>query len=189
MQQVMENLERIRYLILDVDGTMTDGGVYLDSRGEEMKRFSIKDGAGILLARQAGIESVILTGRESRCVQRRAGELSISLVFQGVKDKRAFLLDFLGYLAERTGSGSGLRVNGELPYGVTVNERRPVESSASGEVASAETEKGSLWFVQNFNSGSATMDFAERYRDIETGEIIGGKKELTGYQCLILGQA
>ena len=95
MQQMMENLERIRYLILDVDGTMTDGGVYLDSRGEEMKRFSIKDGAGILLARQAGIESVILTGRESRCVQRRAGELSISLVFQGVKDKRVFLLDFL----------------------------------------------------------------------------------------------
>ena len=95
MQQVMENLERIRYLILDVDGTMTDGGVYLGSRGEEMKRFSIKDGAGIMLARQAGIESVILTGRESRCVQRRAGELSISLVFQGVKDKRAFLLDFL----------------------------------------------------------------------------------------------
>ena len=93
------------------------------------------------------------------------------------------------YLAERTGSGSGLRVNGELPYGVTVNERRPVESSASGEVASAETEKGSLWFVQNFNSGSATMDFAERYRDIETGEIIEGKKELTGYQCLILEQA
>ncbi len=101
----------------------------------------------------------------------------------------AFLLDFLGYLAERTGSGSSLRVNGELPYGVTVNERRPVESSASGEVASAETEKGSLWFVQNFNSGSATMDFAERYRDIETGEIIEGKKELTGYQCLILEQA
>ena len=101
----------------------------------------------------------------------------------------AFLLDFLGYLAERTGSGSSLRVNGELPYGVTVNERRPVESSASGDVASAETEKGSLWFVQNFNSGSATMDFAERYRDIETGEIIEGKKELTGYQCLILEQA
>ena len=86
-------------------------------------------------------------------------------------------------------AGSSLRVNGELPYGVTVNERRPVESSASGEVASAETEKGSLWFVQNFNSGSATMDFAERYRDIETGEIIEGKKELTGYQCLILEQA
>ena len=44
MQQVMENLEKIRYLILDVDGTMTDGGVYLDSRGAEMKKFSIKDG-------------------------------------------------------------------------------------------------------------------------------------------------
>ena len=95
MQQVMENLEKIRYLILDVDGTMTDGGVYLDSRGAEMKKFSIKDGAGILLARRAGIESVILTGRESQCVRKRAEELAIPLVFQGVKDKRAFLLEFL----------------------------------------------------------------------------------------------
>lgn len=95
MQHVMEKLEKIRYLILDVDGTMTDGGVYLDSRGEEMKKFSIKDGAGILLARKAGVESVILTGRRSQCVQRRARELSISFVFQEVKDKRAFLMEFL----------------------------------------------------------------------------------------------
>ena len=95
MQQVMENLERVKYLILDVDGTMTDGGVYLDSRGEELKKFSIKDGAGILLARKAGIESVILTGRQSGCVRRRAQELSISYVFQDVKDKQSFLLDFM----------------------------------------------------------------------------------------------
>ena len=98
----------------------------------------------------------------------------------------AFLLDFLRYLTEKTGTGCSLRIVDGLPYGVTVNERRPVENGTSGNAASAETEKGSLWFVQNFNSGSATMDFAERYRDIETGEIIEGKKELTGYQCLIL---
>ncbi|BCZ26336.1 hypothetical protein EUBC25_04230 [Claveliimonas bilis] len=95
MQQVLEKLDMIRYLILDVDGTMTDGGVYLDSRGEEMKKFSIKDGAGILLARQAGIETVILTGRESMCVSRRAKELGIREVFQNIKDKKEFLVRFL----------------------------------------------------------------------------------------------
>lgn len=95
MQQVLEKLDVIRYLILDVDGTMTDGGVYLDSSGGEMKKFSIKDGAGILLARKAGIETVILTGRESLCVTRRASELGIGDVFQNVKDKRSFLTAFL----------------------------------------------------------------------------------------------
>lgn len=95
MQQIMENLERIRYLILDVDGTMTDGGVYLDSQGYEMKKFQIKDGAGILLAQKAGIESMILTGRQSACVAKRAQELGISLVFQQVKDKKSFLLAFM----------------------------------------------------------------------------------------------
>ena len=83
--------KKIRYLILDVDGTMTDGGVYLDSQGNEMKKFSIKDGAGILLLRQGGIAPVILTGRESLCVAQRAKELQIPYVFQNVKKKKEFL--------------------------------------------------------------------------------------------------
>ncbi len=89
--RITENLEKIRYLILDVDGTMTDGGVYLDDHGREMKKFSIKDGAAVLLARQAGIETVILTGRKSGAVARRAAELGITEVFQDVKHKRTFL--------------------------------------------------------------------------------------------------
>ena len=80
--------KKIRYLILDVDGTMTDGGVYLDSQGNELKKFSIKDGAGILLARQGGIKVMILTGRESLCVTQRARELQIPYVFQNVKKKK-----------------------------------------------------------------------------------------------------
>ena len=86
--------DKIRYLILDVDGTMTDGGVYLDSQGNETKKFSIKDGAGILLARQGGIQPVILTGRESLCVTQRARELQIPYVFQNVKKKKEFLREF-----------------------------------------------------------------------------------------------
>lgn len=95
MEDTMNSkLNRIRWIILDVDGTMTDGGVYLDHHGIETKKFNIKDGAGILLARQAGIEPVILTGRESLCVSKRARELNISYVFQNVHDKRHFLENF-----------------------------------------------------------------------------------------------
>lgn len=93
-----EKLSKIRCLILDVDGTMTDGGVYLDSEGTETKKFSIRDGAGILLLRDAGVLPVILTGRESLCVTLRARELGITQVFQGVNNKKEFLE---GYLKER----------------------------------------------------------------------------------------
>ena len=53
----------IRLLVLDVDGTMTDGGVYYDSTGNELKKFAIKDGAGIVLAHAAGMQVMICTGR------------------------------------------------------------------------------------------------------------------------------
>ena len=63
----------IRLLVLDVDGTMTDGGVYYDATGNELKKFAIKDGAGLVLARTAGIRVMICTGRECEAVRRRAG--------------------------------------------------------------------------------------------------------------------
>lgn len=91
----MNNLDNIQYLVLDVDGTLTDGGIYYDSVGNEMKKFSAKDGAGILFAQSSGIECVIITGRESIMVQRRADDLGIKYVFQNVKNKRAFLSEFM----------------------------------------------------------------------------------------------
>ena len=87
--------ENIRLLVLDVDGTMTDGGVYIDNNRVESKRFSIKDGAGILMAKAAGIDVMILTGRESNCVAQRASELGIQLIFQNVKAKSSFLQGYL----------------------------------------------------------------------------------------------
>lgn len=85
----------IRYLILDVDGTLTDGGVYYDATGNELKKFAIKDGAGLVLARTAGIRTVICTGRESAAVRRRAADLKITDVYQNVTDKATFLRDFM----------------------------------------------------------------------------------------------
>ena len=88
-------LPMIRLLVLDVDGTMTDGGVYYDSTGNELKKFAIKDGAGIVLARAAGIQVMICTGRECEAVRRRAQDLHIDYLFQNVHDKAAFLSRFM----------------------------------------------------------------------------------------------
>ena len=82
----------IKYLVLDVDGTLTDGCVYMGENGELCKAFNIKDGYGIAnIALPAGIETVIITGRMSTIVKNRAAELKISKVYQGVSDKRTKL--------------------------------------------------------------------------------------------------
>lgn len=88
-------LDKIRLVVLDVDGTLTDGGVYIDSYGVESKKFNIKDGAGIVQAKEQGIDFMILTGRQSYCVEKRAEELKIKYLFQGIQDKLSFLKNFL----------------------------------------------------------------------------------------------
>lgn len=91
----MSTLNEIKMLVVDVDGTMTDGGIYYDASGNELKKFNTRDAAGIFAARYAGIEIMVLTGRESFSVKKRMNELKVKLVYQGVSDKRAFLIDYM----------------------------------------------------------------------------------------------
>ena len=90
-----ERIRNIKLIVLDVDGTLTDGGVYIDSNGVETKKFNIKDGGGIALAIRAGYEFMILTGRRSYCVERRAQELKVKYLFQGVENKIEVLDSFM----------------------------------------------------------------------------------------------
>jgi 3-deoxy-D-manno-octulosonate 8-phosphate phosphatase (KDO 8-P phosphatase) len=80
---------RVKLLVLDVDGVLTDGRIIMDHEGKEIKAFDVRDGHGIKLLREAGIEVAMLTGRSSSVVQRRADDLGIppSRVRQGVTDK------------------------------------------------------------------------------------------------------
>ena len=84
----------IKLLILDVDGTLTDGGIYYESTGNELKKFSVKDGAGLVALRRAGVQVMICTGRECEAVRRRAADLHLDYVYQNVVNKAAFLCDF-----------------------------------------------------------------------------------------------
>jgi len=90
-------LAKIRLLLLDVDGVMTDGRIIYDDRGGETKAFDVRDGHGLKLLQRAGIRVGIITGRQSPVVDRRASELGIELVYQGAKDK---LLPFREILAK-----------------------------------------------------------------------------------------
>jgi 3-deoxy-D-manno-octulosonate 8-phosphate phosphatase (KDO 8-P phosphatase) len=79
----------MRALIMDVDGVLTDGGLYYTENGDELKRFDVRDGQGLVLLRQAGILTAIVTGKRTTLVARRAEELGIAEVHQGVSDKGA----------------------------------------------------------------------------------------------------
>ena len=80
-------LNRIKLLLLDVDGVMTDGRIIYLHDGGEAKAFDVKDGHGLKLLQRAGIRVGIITGRQSDIVARRAAELGIEIVYQGAKDK------------------------------------------------------------------------------------------------------
>jgi 3-deoxy-D-manno-octulosonate 8-phosphate phosphatase (KDO 8-P phosphatase) len=86
-------LKHVKLLALDVDGTLTDGGLYLSESGESVKRFHAQDGLGIVLAAHVGLRVAWITGRESAIVARRAEALGVAAVRQGVRDKRAALLE------------------------------------------------------------------------------------------------
>ena len=87
MQPVYDKARNIRLAIFDVDGVLTDGSLYVTDGGEEIKVFNSRDGHGLKMLRESGVELAIITGRTSRSVELRAKNLGIELVFQGVPDK------------------------------------------------------------------------------------------------------
>jgi len=87
--EVLERVRRLRLMIFDVDGVLTDGTLYLGEAGVEMKAFHVRDGHGLKMLRESGVAVAILSARRSRAVDLRAAELGIELVEQGAADKGA----------------------------------------------------------------------------------------------------
>lgn len=90
-----DNIGKISHIIVDVDGTMTDGGIYYDEHGNETKKFCTKDAAGYLAAKFVGIKTMVLTGRECAATTRRLTEMKVDFLIQGIKDKYTFLSHFM----------------------------------------------------------------------------------------------
>ena len=85
----------IKLVLLDVDGTLTDGGIYRGNNGEELKKFNVKDGYAIVNAQKLSIEFGIITGRKSELVEIRAKELKIKYLYQGISEKTVILEEII----------------------------------------------------------------------------------------------
>lgn len=93
--QTTYDFSKIKMFVMDVDGTLTDGKIYIGDDGECMKAFNPKDGLGIKLLIQCDIMPVIITGRTSNIVRNRCQELGINILFQGISNKVAKLKDLM----------------------------------------------------------------------------------------------
>lgn len=96
-------LADIRILLLDVDGVLTDGSIVYTDSGEQIKQFNSKDGLGLRLLMDAGIQVGIVTGRTSNALLHRCRNLKLDLIFDGVQDKRTVIKD----ISDKTGIPPG----------------------------------------------------------------------------------
>jgi len=102
----MERAAKVKLMIFDVDGVLTDGSLHFGSDGEMMKTFNVHDGLGIKLLQESGVQTAIVSARQSLIVARRASDLGIMHVLQGVHDKRVPFLKLLadtGLTADQCG--------------------------------------------------------------------------------------
>ena len=88
-----ERAQKIKMIIMDVDGTLTDGSLLIMPDGEELKSYNVKDGTGILLAHLAGMKTAIITGKRSKSLEKRAEKLQITEIYQGILDKKRILTE------------------------------------------------------------------------------------------------
>ena len=105
MKDILERAARIRLLIFDVDGVLTDGSLFLGDDGQEYKAFHSQDGHGIKMLQKHGVRCAIITGRTSQVVEHRMRNLGIDLLYQGKLEKLPAyeeLIDKLGVSAEQT---------------------------------------------------------------------------------------
>jgi YrbI family 3-deoxy-D-manno-octulosonate 8-phosphate phosphatase len=95
-QEYRERAAKIKLLITDCDGVLTDGGVYVSANGEELKKFNLRDGMGVeRLRKVCGIDTGIMTGENSPIVTKRAEKLQITHLYLGIKDKKQRLKEIL----------------------------------------------------------------------------------------------
>jgi len=151
--------QRIRLVLADCDGVLTDSGVFYGASGEEMKRFSIRDGMGVERLRQCGIESGIVSGEVSPSILRRAEKLGLPHVLLGVKDKRSAV--------EGLCQSLGLTLEEVAYIGDDVNDVALLDALASRGLTAAPSDAlpevvGRVHHLCRVRGGSGALrDFAE----------------------------
>jgi YrbI family 3-deoxy-D-manno-octulosonate 8-phosphate phosphatase len=149
-------LKKIRALVLDVDGVLTDGGMYYGPGGEGLKRFNVKDGMGIGLVLQEGIAVALISGENSEILRRRAEKLKIADVYIGVEDKLKTMESFL--------AGRKIGFDEAAYVGDDVNDLPPMKKAALPiAVADAvpEVRKAAKWVTSRKGGDAAVREVCD----------------------------
>jgi len=146
-----DKINKIKLILMDVDGVLTDGGIILGTQGIEVKIFNVQDGAGITMARRVGLKVGILTGRTSEAVSRRAEELHFDIVSQGhfnklnaytqIKKQTRLADEEIAYIGDDI---LDLPVLRQVGYSVAVNNARSEVKQAVDYITSASGGKGAV---------------------------------------------
>lgn len=161
--KLRSSIARIRCVTLDVDGVLTDGRIVYGDDGTEYKSFNVQDGLGIKNLQSLGVHVAIISGRKSVVVQRRAKELGIRHVYQGVEHKLTALNEFLDEI--------GCELSEVAHIGDDEPDRELFEAvGVSVAVANAvPTVKGDADVVTRLSGGDgAVREFCDLLRDIQT---------------------
>ena len=89
--ELLEKAKKVKLLLLDVDGVLTDGRIIYDSRGHDMKLFDVHDGMGVYLLKKAGVPTILITAKGSRAIKPRARDMRVEAVFENISPKTAVL--------------------------------------------------------------------------------------------------
>ena len=156
MQDILEKASRIKLVIFDVDGVLTDGSLFLGDDGQEYKAFNSKDGFGMRLLQDAGIDIGIITGRESTLVRLRMEELGITQIMQGRREKGPALdemmeqngltLDEIAYVGDDV---VDLPIMSRVGLSIAVQDARPV------------VKKHAHWITESVGGRGAGRDVCE----------------------------
>ncbi len=95
MDTITKLAQKIKLVIFDIDGVLTNGTLFFDNQGEEYKAFHSKDGHGMRMLIECGLQAAVITGRQSQVVEHRMKDLGVDIVFQGYRDKRPAFAELL----------------------------------------------------------------------------------------------
>ena len=148
---IVERAKRVKLLLMDCDGVLTDGRIWLTADGDEQKTFHVRDGQGIVMLHRAGIQTGIISGRTSSTTERRARELAMTFVRQGVDDKVAAFdgllseagvaADECGYVGDDVGD---VEIMSRVGFAVAVADAADAAKQAAHFVTTAAGGRGAV---------------------------------------------
>lgn len=150
-EEMREKLEKIKLAAFDIDGTMTDGAMYYSRNGEELKRFSTRDGMGITLLQKSNIQTAFITSENSPIVLSRAEKLKIDFVYTSCRNKTGALDE----ICEKT----GLKLENIAFIGDDVNDYHAIKYAGFGACPNDANEliKEASDYISKYNGGNGTV--------------------------------